>query len=314
RPQDRQFRVTVAIATEETATTPSTVVWPFVKWPKLGDRQLTVRELLERDGYFVYFNERHLAKESRIVPLSIQTLNLPKGVGRLGSELKFDPRIIAISTTAFFHYYHLKIATVIGRADRSPPQIQKVTWNKQEAWEVSYKTKGNGALIRTVYVPQMGYCIVRSELEVTFPKSKETVRRVMEAKPKLWGGGHWFPELVSLQGFVNSQLKEKFTLEILEASFNRPISPNVFKMVGMDIPVGTSVNNLMPESGGRRYYWDGQKIVLEDRKGRETYQDKPPPGSESTWGSWLYAGSIACAVLAAGFLGFYFYNRMKTKG
>ncbi|MBI2806508.1 MAG: hypothetical protein HYX68_16120, partial [Planctomycetes bacterium] len=47
RPQDRQFRVTVAIATEETATTPSTVVWPFVKWPKLGDRQLTVRELLQ---------------------------------------------------------------------------------------------------------------------------------------------------------------------------------------------------------------------------------------------------------------------------
>ncbi len=270
-------------------------------------------ENCEKDGYYAYFNEKFLSKDSNVTPLQIQTLKLPKNSGMRGQNLKFDVRIIAANTSSWGVYHSLKFSMLVGRTDVNVLTVKSVKWKDRDAWEVASRLKKTGALIRTLYVPGMNHCIVYAELDLTHAKTKRVTRIIMEAEPKLWGGKHWFPAKVLRKHFIDGRQVETSTLEILDASFNMPISQSEFKLIGMDIPPETGVQLFYPGVTGR-HYWDGQKIVPDKRKGHETYQDKPPPGSDSNWGFWLYAGSIGCAVLAAGFLGFYFYNRMKTKG
>lgn len=265
-------------------------------------------ENCERDGYFVYFDERHLQPGSRTNPIVIQPLNLAKG----WSDIKFDPRIIGISSQSLHAYYLLTLSNTIGRTDRTPPVLEKVRWKDRDAYQVSYKLKKTDALVRTTYVPDMGYSIVRSELDAIYNNPHMTFKRIMEAEPAKFGKTQvWFPRTVSMQRFINGNKVEQFFLEVTDAAFNEAIPAKTFKLIDMAIPAGAGIDLMYPEAQGY-YFWDGQKIV-QDKRPQVLRQDLPPPEANKGWQSWYFGLSISLATVGVSLVMVYYFRNQTRK-
>lgn len=241
-----------------------------------------------------------------MIPLGVRSLDgikteeTPKGGARVNAHLKYDPKVIGMSSSACEAYGVLKLTEIIGRTDRGAPKIEKVRWRDRDAYLVSYELK-NGFTVSTTYVPAMGYSIVKSE-SVAVIKGKKRVQE-MEAEPTEHGPNKiWFPAKVSIRHLVDEKQVYKATLQIVDVSFNSPIPPEVFNLIGMEIPKDTEID-LRPATPGS-HYWDGEKIVRKIQHNAD--RDLPPPvPAAETSRRWWFGLSIFLAVAALAAFGWY---------
>jgi hypothetical protein len=261
----------------------------------------------------VHFDSQHLEPGSAVIPLGIRSLGEKEGGGgkkgaRINGYLKFDPRVIATSASAFEAYPVRNLTAGAGRSDRTEPTVEKVRWRNREAVLVSYTLK-IGTTVRTTYVPDMAYCIVKCESFGVFKDGKKRVQ-TMEAEPGAHGPQSvWFPDRVSIEHTVDDLKVYTAHLEITEANFWDSVSPSVFTLAGMEIPRDTEID-LRPDAPGT-HYWDGERIVRELT--RKIDADAPSPSQAGNAGRWWMGASAALAAAAIAVFIWYLFHAHKVR-
>jgi hypothetical protein len=273
-------------------------------------------EECELPGCYVYLDGEALFNPKlKRVPLIIQTLNLPKRVGRYGQELKLDPRVIGIGAFRFDTYRVLKLSRFLGRTDLARHSWERTMWQGKEAW-IATSVQKDGFKIRATFVPALANIMVRCEFDGQGPKRggvATVVHQVMKAEPRQFGTKHiWFPGKVVSQQFEDGKLQGAYELEISDAAFNEPLPADTFRLASMNVPAGTPVNLMTPQSGGRPYMWDGKKVVPAKQDFKVAYPDLPPEEERGGVRRWLLPASIVLALLGLVGVGSYYYRKRQV--
>jgi hypothetical protein len=69
----------------------------------------------------------------------------------------------------------------------------------------------------------------------------------------------WFPKRLEYSRHFEGQTLMREKMEVLEASFNDTVDPDLFTLKGLDLPVGTHVQ--VTPRRGTSLHWDGSRLV-----------------------------------------------------
>ena len=180
------------------------------------------------------------------------------------------------------------------------------SWKGMGCLRIDY-TQTQGAKVRIWIVPAWGPSVAR--IEVTDEAGGSSYLEYVESDCKQFGAaGIWFPQTCFWEQRMDGKSLQKEEADVKVQSLNEPLSPTLFKLGSMDIPVGWPISGYRKEGLS---YWDGKEIVAKD----------PPAsplasfGRESPANNWPYViGAVAFALLAAGTIWFYFAQKKPASG
>ena len=184
-----------------------------------------------------------------------------------------DPRVLGLTIATLGTMFHHRIDELVA-TDRSEPVLEMGQFKGEECCIVRYEQKSRRNVKRSVWIlPAKDFSVVRVESEGT--SDQRQWKCTFESDLKQYGKqGIWYPKSGTYVD-INSQTGEVFqkeTINVLDASLNEAVAPEVFSLDGMGIPEGTLVRGSAFPAG--QHIWDGRKVVR-DRDSEEAFAAGP---------------------------------------
>jgi len=222
-----------------------------------------------------------------------------------------DPRILGLQPVYRGIMYSYRIDTIMGRADRTKPALEKGKWQGHDCYVVRLELTGPKTKFAFTIIPAMDHSVVRVEAENRRPDNTVWSATCESAMQRYGKPGWWFPKSCITESKVDGKLEWRDTVEVSDVTLNEPLPAKVFSLSGMDIPVGAIVMDT--SSPGKLFEWDGKSVVeLPQPPSKKTGTSETPSQAQQRRNpprTMLFAASGSLGVLAMVALGLFYRKR-----
>lgn len=231
----------------------------------------------EKAGQFIRFHNVKIGANPVMIELGTMPGDGVKGDPNYRNLFFTDPRVFGLQPSISGVLHAFKIDTMLGRADRTPPILEKTKWNGYDAYIIRFVlTTGDKAKYAYWLVPAMDYSVVRvdGESESMGRKTSLSLKSEMERHGK---PGIWFPKSYVAESHIDGKLAWSDTVSVTDVTINQPLPADTFRLAGMNIPAGWPIKGSALPDKTKQYEWDGKKIVE-----RGAPKGKAPPDEASS--------------------------------
>ena len=202
-----------------------------------------------------------------------------------------DPRILGMVPSASANTVQYELDRFVGTSDYKSIRIEPASWEGLDAWKIT-KVLPKDVTFRSWIVPDRDFAVVRVESEYE-DAGKSHVHSTASRLGYRESIRSWYPSHCDHRVTIDGEEVEYESLEIQVKQFSDPIDPEVFTLVGMDIPPGTGVQRV-PTTLAGYLSWNGSEIV-------SSYSPPAPPPATGVGGNptLLVVSSLAAATAVA---------------
>ncbi len=218
-----------------------------------------------------------------------------------------DPRLLGMvvdySPQLALSYWHLD--SFVARPGREQITMRREIWKGMDCRRIEYILPPTSS-VRIWIVQDWGPSVGRIETEDVV-NGHHHFDSVESDYQQIGDHGLWFPLSCTRDSYFDSKDTEKEVVNVQVTSLNEPISPDVFRMKGMNIPVGWPIAGFRNEGFS---YWNGKEVVPED----PSPHGPPLAAAPSLAARWPYAvAAITLAVIGMVSLGWYMLRKKPAR-
>lgn len=236
------------------------------------------------------------ADDAGRTPASLNNLGLP------------DPRLLGLQTTMSGNLCHFGFESLVGRRDRENATVTPAMWEGRPCSLIAFDLLARTGRVGVKFwvVPEWGPSIAR--IETTEGRLADSVSMTYEQDAD---SGIWYPKDCTYERKKDGVLSDREIVNVDLISLNQEIDPDVFRLRGLGVPVGTPVSGLPEMRSGNSYVWTGSEIeeVKEESPGA---LDRLPPAKEGV-GRLLKVNAILFGLIAA-FCLWRYLRRVREQG
>ncbi len=255
------------------------------------ERQITCNNC-QLKKYFMSYTE--IKSDPGKIPIIFEPLNEQIDPNR--AQI-LDPRLLGMEAVESANLCRSRLDSVVGRPDRSKPEITRDQRNGVDCYRISYKLR-SGDDVRVWIDSQRGPSVLR--MEIDFQIDGERCMDSVESELHDFGKGLWFPRKTTYVRECKGKLVELKAREVAEIevkSLNQSLPEKVFNLAGMSLREGTPIVGLHDVSKGP-VFWDGNQISSKaGYRLPAEIEASNTVGRSRKWLVWLSIGSGVLAVL-----------------
>ena len=247
------------------------------------------KHILTLDEFITHTSEERRNSEKFVASIvdlkkaKEQTENALNGNSYMSYQSMIDPRVIGAVPYGFGKWWIAHYESLFRLPNRTDINVVTESVDSTQMLKETFKCP-SGALFSMWVDPESGFNPVRMTLESNVGKKNQYIDEMLAELSKYPSGSDdvWFPSKVQTHRIHNGKKLSSFTINIESAKFNVPIPPETFTLAGMDLPVGTIVDQgrstKEPSSKIGRYgKWDGSKISSLTKDDFNLHKKKKPP-------------------------------------